>query len=139
MGRGASGSFLKLTVEELPYDAVPCISGLRVFGLREGKLPEIVGNVTVTLDGDLDMDISWETNEHRGKAEGDKKAETGSPVVGYNILWGHAPDKLYHSCMVFDTQNKRIGALVKGQPVYVRVDAFNEVGIREGEVVEVRK
>jgi len=68
-----------------------------------------------------------------------KVADTGNSVVGYNILWGHAPDKLYHSYMVFGATSKRIGALVKGHPVYVRVDAFNEVGITEGEVLEVRK
>ena len=29
---------------------------------------------------------------------------------------------------------KTIGALMKGEPVYIRVDAFNENGITEGEV-----
>ena len=123
--------FLKLTIEELPYNAVPCVSGIRVFGLGEGELPKQVEGVTVRLDGDLDMEVSWEKPE--------EESNTNSSVVGYNILWGHAPDKLYHSYMVFGANRKRIGALVKGQPVYVRVDVFNEVGITEGEVLEVRK
>jgi hypothetical protein len=59
-------------------------------------------------------------------------AETGA--VGYNILWGSAPDKLYHSYMVFGAAEKKIGALMKGEPVWVRVDAFNEAGVTEGEV-----
>lgn len=59
-----------------------------------------------------------------------------SGAVGYNILWGHRPDKLYHSCMVFSTQ-KRIGALVKGREYYVRVDAFNENGITHGQTVKL--
>lgn len=32
---------------------------------------------------------------------------------------------------------KRIGALVKGQEYYVRVDAFNENGITEGKVEKI--
>ena len=122
--------FLKLIIEELPYNAVPCVSGIRVFGLGEGEAPKRVEGVTVRLDGDLDMEVSWEKPE--------EESNTNISVVGYNILWGHAPDKLYHSYMVFGANRKRIGALVKGQPVYVRVDVFNEVGITEGEVLEVR-
>lgn len=53
--------------------------------------------------------------------------------MGYNILWGHAPEKLYHSYMVFGN-TKKVGALVKGQDYWVRVDAFNESGITEGTV-----
>ena len=48
-----------------------------------------------------------------------------------------APDKLYHSYIVFGKNEIKIGALIKGEPVYVRVDTFNEVGITEGEVIEV--
>ena len=52
-------------------------------------------------------------------------------ATGYNILWGHDAEKLYHSYMVFGN-SKRIGALVKGTDYYVRVDAFNESGITHG-------
>lgn len=55
-----------------------------------------------------------------------------------NILWGYAPDKLYHSCLVYGKTSQKIGALVKGEPVYVRVDTFNEVGITEGETQKAR-
>ena len=58
--------------------------------------------------------------------------DTGA--VGYNVLWGYAPDKLYHSYMIFGAREKKIGALMKGKPVWIRVDAFNEVGITEGEI-----
>jgi hypothetical protein len=56
--------------------------------------------------------------------------------MGYNVLWGFEADKLYHSYLVFDTQVK-IGGLVKDQPVYLRVDSFNESGITEGKAVKV--
>ena len=54
-------------------------------------------------------------------------------AVGYNVLWGHEPDKLYHSCLTFNNK-QTIGAPVKGQSYYVRVDAFNEAGIIHGPV-----
>ena len=31
-----------------------------------------------------------------------------------------------------------IGALIEGEPVYIRVDAFNEAGITEGEVIQLK-
>ena len=71
--------------------------------------------------GEINMLVSWE-------ADG---------AVGHNILWGHAPDKLYHSYMVLGANEKNIGALMKSEPVYVRVDAFNENGVTEGEVLEL--
>ena len=57
-------------------------------------------------------------------------------ATGYNILWGHAPEKLYHSYMTF-SKSQRVGALVAGGKYYVRVDAFNENGITEGTVREL--
>ena len=62
--------------------------------------------------------------------------EQADDALGYNILWGHCPDKLYHSYMVMENEiiDKRIGALVKGHACYVRVDAFNENGIATGPV-----
>lgn len=48
-------------------------------------------------------------------------------------LWAYEPDKLYHSRLVYGTISRKNGVLVKGEPVYVRVDIFNEVGITEGE------
>ena len=56
-------------------------------------------------------------------------------AIGYNILWGHAPNKLYHNYMIYGKKEQNIGALVKGQSYYVRVDAFNENGITEGNIV----
>lgn len=106
--------YIKLTILEVPYSQKPCISGFRVFGLENEKKPE-KPEYKVCRTGELDMEVKIEDNG----------------AVGYNILWGHTPDKLYHSCLVFKPE-KRIGALVKGREYYVRVDAFNESGITEG-------
>ena len=113
---GISARYIRLEIREIPYDQRPCISGLRVFGIGDGEKPA-VPEFTATRVGDLNMDV--QINGH---------------AVGYNILWGHRPDKLYHSYMIFGKTRQNIGALVKGQNYFVRVDAFNENGITEGTV-----
>lgn len=121
---GIQVRYLRLTIFEVPYKQQPCISGLRVFGIGDGQKAD-VPVFTAKRTGELDMEIRIETDREKENA-----------TVGYNILWGHAPDKLYHSYMIFGTEQK-IGALVKGQNYYVRVDAFNENGITEGKVVGI--
>ena len=96
--------YLKLTVEELPYGQPACVSGLRVFGFGDGELPQQTKGVEAVLHGDLDMLVSWEADE----------------AAGHNLLWGHAPDKLYHSYLVFGKNEQNIGALVKGESVPLR-------------------
>ena len=57
--------------------------------------------------------------------------------MGYNILFGSSPEKLYHSDLIFKAGSQRVGALIKGREYYVRVDAFNENGITEGKCVKL--
>ena len=114
--KGIHARFIRLTVETLPYHQTACVSGLRVFGLAHSELPDQASEVKLTRIGDLDLRVEWQ-----GKA------------TGYVVNWGHSADKLYHSYQVF-ANSVKIGALVKGQEVYVRVDSFNESGITMGEV-----
>lgn len=116
---GVQARFLKLTVIEVPYGQTACISGLRIFGVGDGEKPE-VPEFEAYRENELDMMVKI----------------AGTNATGYNILWGSQPDKLYHSHMVFGNE-QRIGALVKGKEYYVRVDAFNENGITEGNVVKI--
>ena len=116
---GIEARYLKLTVIAVPYAQNPCISGLRVFGIGDGEKPG-VPEFTAVRENDLDMRVKIK----------------GTGALGYNILWGHEPEKLYHSYMVFKDE-QRIGALVKGEKYFVRVDAFNESGITEGKVTEI--
>lgn len=122
--------FVRLTIVEIPYDVTPCISGLRVFGIGVGEKPRVPGFEVRRSEDRLDLLVTIEGTED---------------AVGYNILWGHEEDKLYHSYQIyraFDdvrehrpaTMEKRIGALVKSQDYYVRVDAYNESGITKGVV-----
>ena len=111
--------FLKLTVFEVPFRQRVAVSGLRVFGHGNKRAPERAAGVSAKRVGDTDMLVSWQADD----------------AVGHTILWGCAPDKLYHSYMVLGRGEKNIGALVKGEPVYVRVDSFNENGITRGETI----
>lgn len=120
---GLQARYLKLTVLEIPYGEKPCLSGLRVFGIGDGPKP-LAPSYTARRISDLDMKVEIQPQEN---------------TVGYNILWGYAPDKLYHSYMIFDTE-QTVGAMITGREAYVRVDAFNESGITEGtQIVKIHK
>jgi hypothetical protein len=119
---GTKIRFLRLTIKHLPLNKRYCVSGIRIFGFGGGDAPKKAPEPVITKLGDLDMEVSW------GKME---------DVVGCNILWGYAPEKLYHSYLVFGKRNQRIGTLIKGEPIYVRLDAFNESGITEGSIRKV--
>ena len=114
--------YIRLTVERVPYDQPAVVSGIRVFGKGTGMMPEKSHDIKIDFDGKMDFDIVW-------KADG---------CTGANILWGYRPDKLYHSRMVYGRKCGRVGALVVGEPAYVRVDTFNEAGITEGDVIPIR-
>jgi hypothetical protein len=60
-----------------------------------------------------------------------------SDALGYTILFGSSPEKLYHSAMVFTPGEHRVGALIAGREYFVRVDAFNENGITAGNCVKL--
>lgn len=117
---GVTARYIRLTVTATPYDAPACISGLRVFGKGKGSAPARTARVQALRSEDrLSMQVGW---------QGD--------AVGYEVLWGHRPDKLYHSCRVFGRTQLEIRALMADtKRYYVRVDAFNENGITEGEAV----
>ena len=118
---GVRARYIRLTVTETAYHAAACISGLRVFGNGNGNVPAQVTNVKALRKDAMSMKIAW---------QGD--------AVGYEVLWGHAPDKLYHSYRVFARTQLEVRALMENiTQYYVRIDAFNENGITQGEVLPV--
>lgn len=119
---GFKARYLKLTVTQLAYDAPACVSGLRVFGKATGNAPAKVNGPTALRTDGMTMQVEWQGN-----------------ATGYEVLWGHKPDKLYHSYRVFGKTSLEIRALVESCPqYYLRVDAFNESGITQGDVVAVK-
>lgn len=91
------------------------VSGLRIFGDAGGRTPANVRGleVKVTTKG-LNASVTWKTS---------------SRAMGYNVLWGTAPNKLFNSWMVYDQNQVEIPSLTKGQTYYFAVEAFNESGI----------
>ena len=118
---GFAAHYLRLSDMAVPYGQNPCVSGLRVFGLGEGDKPTAPA-FTAKRDSRIDMTITIEPQ---------------TDVVGFNILFGSSPEKLYHSYMVFEPGTYHVGALIDGQDYFVRVDAFNENGITEGNCIEL--
>lgn len=119
-GEGLWARYIRLKILQVPYGAKPCISGLRIFGNGHGKLPEKVRGAQAQRLDDLTLAVWWEPSRD-----------------GHEILWGYSPEKLYHSWTVYDVASQEITALVKGEPVFVRVDTFNENGITHGDVIAV--
>ncbi len=118
---GFAARYLRLSEMAVPFEQAPCVSGLRVFGLGDGEKPAVPAFAAERAGG-LDMLVRIAPQEN---------------TLGYNILFGSSPEKLYHSYMVFHSGETRIGALIEGRAYYVRVDAFNENGITEGTCVKL--
>jgi hypothetical protein len=51
--------------------------------------------------------------------------------VGYNVLWGIRPDKLYQTYQLFADRGSalELRALTVGQDYHVAVEAFDENGV----------
>lgn len=100
------------------------LSEIRVFGLGFGKLPEQVRNFVVERQTDRrDASLSW--NQVKG-------------AQGYNIRWGIAPDKLYHSWLVYEDTTLFMRNLDRDTEYYFSIESFNENGIsKKSEVIKV--
>ena len=117
---GFEARFVRLSNIALPYGQAPCVSGLRIFGLESDKKPA-PPQFHAVREGDLDLEVTIH-GQH--------------DALGWNILFGSSPEKLYHSFMTFKPGTQRIGALVSGRDCYVRVDAFNGSGITKGNYIK---
>jgi len=93
------------------------ISDIRVFGTGPGALPATPASLRVRRDADVrNAFVTWE------EVEG---------AVGYNVLWGIQPDKLYQTYQVFADQATKleVRALSVGQKYSFAIEAFNERGV----------
>lgn len=115
--------FIRVTGGELPYGQRLRISGLRVFGNGEGARPQKTA-AAARRTGDMDAHISWNAVPN---------------AQGYNVRYGIAPDKLYHSWLVYDATELDLTTLMKGQDYWICVDSFNENGITEGTAIYLDK
>ena len=118
---GIRARYIRVMGGALPYGQTLRISGLRVFGNGAGARPAAAKAAAVRVDA-LDGKISW---QHLDNAQ------------GCNVRYGTAPDKLYHSWLVYDADEVTLSTLMAGQTYYICVDSFNENGITEGDVVKM--
>jgi xylan 1,4-beta-xylosidase len=101
------------------YVASPnlAISDVRVFGNGAGKPPATPASLTARRDSDTrNAFISWR------RVPG---------AVGYNVLWGITPDKLYQTYQRFADEGStlELRALTVGQDYYLAIEAFDENGV----------
>jgi len=110
--------YIRLTNTHVP-DGTFAIAGLRVFGKGPGAIPEKVSQFIATRNQEdrREVKLSWKKNQN---------------VVGYNIRYGEAPDKLYHTYQVLNNETVTIRSLNSNQKYYFVIDAFNEAGICVG-------
>ncbi len=116
------------------YTAGPYLSinAFRVFGNAKGTVPVTPAGLTAQRQKDQrNADISWTK----------PTARTGTSVVGYNLRWGIAEDKLYQTYQIWNDNpaTLELRALNVGVPYFVAIEAFNETGVSGlSEVIEIR-
>jgi hypothetical protein len=116
--------YLRLTNYHIPSGTF-ALAGLRIFGNGGGKAPGVVQkfNALRSPDDRAVVQLSW------NKLPG---------AVGYNIRYGAAKDKMYHTYQVIHGDSLTIRSLNGTQKYYFTIDAFNENGISKGkEIIEV--
>ena len=118
---GVTARFVRVVGGALPYGQALRVAGLRVFGHGGGAKPA-AANARAERLGDLDARVCWDAIPD---------------AQGCNVRYGIAPDKLYHSHLVYGQNEVTLCTLTAGQAVYIAVDAFNENGVTPGEVFKL--
>jgi len=107
--------YIKLINQHMPTGKF-AISGLRVFGNANGAKPDTVKSFIVlrTQKDKRSAWIKWQLNDD---------------AYAYNIYVGTAPNKLYNSIMVYNTNQYFFKAMDKDLPFYFQIEAVNENGV----------
>jgi len=101
------------------------LSGFRVFGKGNGKVPDTVKNFIV-LQGKSERRNAW------------LKWKQSDDATGYTIYAGVNPKKLYVNVMVYGSNEYYFTAMDKDKTYYFQIEAFNENGIgKRSKIVEV--
>lgn len=117
--------YLKLTNYGVP-DGTFAISDFRVFGNAQGKKP-------------VNEDIFSVKRNPLDKRSVSLKWDKQNDVIGHNVRYGIAHDKLYHTYQVLGNDEITIRSLNALETYYFTVDAFNENGVTKGtKIVEVK-
>ena len=124
LNQPVKGKFVRYKNLEVPGNNL-ALSEIRVFGKGLGKKPEKVKAFKVNRQEDSrDASFTWEPVKG---------------AQGYNIRWGIAPDKLYHSWLIYDLNEHFMRNLDRHTTYYFSIESFNENGISEKSgVLEVK-
>jgi hypothetical protein len=117
--------YVRLTNYRVP-DGTFALAGLRIFGNAGGKAPSVVESMNATRPATdrCVVKLNWK------KLPG---------ATGYNIRYGTAKDKLYHTYQVLGAESLTIGSLNSLQKYYFTIDVFNENGVAKGKnIIEVK-
>jgi len=94
------------------------ISGFRVFGFGKGEVPAAVTNFVVERNENdrREVKLNWDKVEN---------------ATGYNIKFGTAHNKLYHTYQVINDNSLTIRSLNSELQYFFDIEAFNENGVSE--------
>ncbi|MBS0000196.1 MAG: family 43 glycosylhydrolase [Cyclobacteriaceae bacterium] len=110
--------YLKINNKKVPGGHF-ALSGFRVFGKGDGKLPSQVKDLTVSRNPEdrRSIKLTWTGNGN---------------ATGYNICYGTAKNRLYHTYQVYYDISLVINSLDANQPYYFSIESFNENGVTGG-------
>lgn len=118
LGKPVKARYIRLTNHHVP-DGTFALACLRIFGNAGGKAPQAVEKLNIMRQQKdrCVVTLSW------SKSAG---------AIGYNIRYGIAKDKLYHTYQVLGNNSVVINSLNSLQKYYFTIDAFNENGVAKG-------
>ena len=115
--------YIKVSRIQLPFNAVPAVSAIRIFGNGTGPAPSQVTGINVKrTDERMNILLKWQP-----VPEAD----------GYNIRYGLEKDKLYSSWQIFEKPELDLSLINKSPGYYISIDSFNKNGVTPGEVFYV--
>jgi xylan 1,4-beta-xylosidase len=121
--RPVEARYFRITNKRVPGGTF-AISDFRVFGFSDIPKPSGVGsyNVLRSQSDPRIVELKWKKQEN---------------ATGYNIRYGNAKDKLYHTYQVYSDTSVIIRSLDKDQTYWFAVDAFGESGVTLGQPIKV--
>jgi hypothetical protein len=123
LAAATAARYVRVTGGPGAWGSAFALRGVRVFGERVGNAPTSSNVDAVRLD-DRTARVTWSAT-----------ADTD----GVNVRYGRAPDKLYHSWLVYGRDDLLVSTLSAGVDYWVAIDAFNGSGLTRGVPMPVRR
>ncbi len=123
LNKSVKARYVRITNYRVPGGTF-AISGFRIFGQGTSSKPSKIASFTAKRDvtDQRAIALSWPKQDN---------------AIGYNIVYGFANNKLYHSYQVNNATSVIINSLNKNQEYWFRIDAFGENGVTKGETQKV--